>query len=357
MRSEEDLVRVLRRASDQAEPAARPLTELVAARRRRRRTRRRTLLTAAAAVLIAGGTAVAVSDRDDRTASVQDLEPVRKVWPEGISTLPIRAPDGMARRPVLSLGPDEVLLATDRVWSGPRRLDVLHRTTGAIRTLGTVPPEEARSYAANDTQIAWNATNNTVWLIPRKGGKARRLATSVDAERLALSATHLYWSRAEGGISRIPLTGGRSERVAAGLHLRTWPWAVRYAPGVRRNQDLLVNLATGERRAVRAPKDARALTCGPEHCVGVQGGRAFVQRPDGGGHRTLRADLLFRHTEQTIAGRYVEIVANGAQPTVYSLRTGQTAGVAGAVVTLDDLVYWYEGGTITVWNPAAVQDG
>ncbi|MEU9835803.1 hypothetical protein AB0D67_30065 [Streptosporangium sp. NPDC048047] len=361
-RDEQDLVRALRGAADDAPgPAGDVLT--VIADRRRRRTRRRAqsvLAVAGVVAVIGGGTAVArgafpsgggesapitgvaagpsepaatsSAEADDPSRAAEeepeaDVRPVTEVWPEAVSTIPAKAADGWKYRPITGLSATELLLSAESSFEKAGRLEVYDTVARRSTVLAEMPvPPGVKGYFAQDVEVGadsivwWGETPNDsdewadFWVVPRGGGTARRVGEVTGAqahvERIGVTADSVFWSVRAGGVYRMPLAGGSPEYVADtdGLHLLSWPWAFDVANGREgedwdRNQTKLFNLETGQTVAVNAPDGARGLRCGPAWCFGASGEETMVQRTDGSDRRTLPG-LSGRMEYMPLAGRF-----------------------------------------------------
>jgi len=378
MRSEEDLIRTLRTASGHAEQPpgalAGTLAGAVAARRRTRRLRQRAqvALAAAAVVLVAGGTATVLADRGGpaepaisvttgppaNRAPKPQLKPAAEVWPQAVQKMPAKSADGWKYRLVTSLSPTEVLTTAESSFEKAGRLEVYDTATGATRVVGDMTaPEGVRGYFAQAVDVGekyfvwWGSTPNNsdkwadFWIIPREGGKARRVGEVTGelsrVETVGVTDDSLVWSVRAGGVYRMPLTGGAPERIEGsdGLHLTTWPLAVGYAAEGERgakNQNRLVNLETGVSATIPAPPGATHLACTAEWCFGNQQDRAFRQRLDGSDHEPLPEGLLISPGGDILGDRFVRLeLTLGGDPTahyipayaVYDPETGRIGGV------------------------------
>jgi hypothetical protein len=373
MRSEEDLIRTLRTAADQAaQPPVAPgsLAHAVAARRRARRFRQRAqvALAAAAVVIVAGGTAAVLSGGggqvrpavtvDEPTVKevFPQVKPAGEVWPGAVVKMPTKATDGWKYRPVTGISPTEVLVTAESSFEKAGRLEVYDTSTGTARVVGEMPaPEGVKGYfsqavEAGEKYYAWYGTtpNNSdawadFWILPREGGTARQIGEVAGdlshVERIGVTDDHLVWSVRKGGVYRIPLTGGTPEKIDGtdGLHLTSWPLAAGYAPGERgaKNQNRVVNLETGQSTAIEAAPGTTRLTCATDWCFGAQRDRTVVQRIDGSDQKQLPEGMEFFGGE--LLGERFALVsppavgdpAEGYIPVkmVYDPVTGQIGGV------------------------------
>lgn len=393
MRSEEDLVRILRTASDQAHPPSSGLGAAVAARRRRRRIRQRAqmALAAAAVVVIAGGTAAALSSGGGQAGPatqvassaepsaaepLPEIRPASEVWPQAMAKVPAKDANGWKYQPVSTLSATEVVLATYRSFEKAGRIDVYDTATGQTRVLAEVADRKGyfvQEYATNDKYVAWygETPNNSdqwadFWVAPREGGAARQVGEVTGdlskIEKFGVTQDHVVWSLRDGGVYRMPLAGGDPEKIAEsdGLHLRSWPWAVGYAPGElgERNQNRLVNLETRESVDISVPDGVKSLTCGREWCIGMRNDRALVQRPDGADSKLLHPMFSSYGDTDLLSGRFASLMLGPPDqgkheplpPTAaYDMSTGQLVGLGkytkGGGLGLgsrEGLVYWDE---------------
>ncbi|MGI5162207.1 hypothetical protein [Microbispora sp. CA-102843] len=351
MRSERDLAAALRRAADGAPGPVDLLAGLGERRRRRTRQRYRTALAAAGVVAVAvGGTAVvrggqqtaAVANRPPATSTTVTAEepakPAREVWPEAVFTMPKKASDGSAYRPVTALSPTEILVRAESSFEVAGRLEVYDLANHTSRVVTEMAPHgkgyfEQRA-EAGPGHIAWYGTRPDThdtwadfWVAPLQGGRSVRVGEVTGAlaevETIGVSADHVVWSPKSGGVYRIPIGGGEAEKMpdTDGLWLLAWPWTADVPVGMNtsdtsdRNQSLLVNLETGERRAVTAAAGVHGLRCAVEWCVGRSGDHLVAQRLDGSATR----DLPSPSSEQTAyGGRFVWIGHS-----LYDIATGR----------------------------------
>lgn len=365
MRSERDVAAALRRAADGAPDPVDLLAGLGERRRRRTRQRYRTALAAAGVVAVAvGGTAAvrgghqttAVANRPSATSTTAataestairkgPAKPAREVWPEAVFTLPKKAADGFTYRPVTALSPTEILVTAESSFEKAGRVELYDLANHTSRVLTEMVPQGKGYYAqaveAGSGHIAWWGTRpNTgdtwadFWVAPIQGGRAVRVGEVTGAlskvETIGVTADHVVWSPRSGGVYRIPIGGGAVEKMpdTDGLWLLAWPWAADVPVGMNtmdtsdRNQSLLVNLETGERRAVTAAAGVQRLRCAVEWCVGRSGEHLVAQRLDGSATRNLPSPS----SEQTAyGGRFVWIGHS-----LYDIATGRS-GMLSAV--------------------------
>lgn len=379
MRSEEDLIRTLRTAADQAtQPPAAPgsLSYAVTARRRARRFRQRAqvALAAAAVVIVAGGTVTVLSsgggqaapavtvdestvDKSTVKESFSQVKPVGEVWPGAVVKMPTKAADGWKYRPVTGISPTEVLVTAESSFEKAGRLEVYDTSTGTARVVGEMPaPEGVKGYFSQAVEVgekyyAWygETPNNSdkwadFWILPREGGTARQVGEVTGdlsrVERIGVTGEHLVWSVRQGGVYRIPLTGGSPEKIDGtdGLHLTSWPLAAGYAPGEReeKNQNRVVNLETGQSTAIEAAPGTTRLTCATDWCFGAQRDRTVVQRIDGADQKQLPEGMEFFGGGELLGERFaLASPSGGGDPAedyipaqmVYDPATGQIGGV------------------------------
>ncbi|GGO77937.1 hypothetical protein [Nonomuraea cavernae] len=403
MRSEDDLIRTLRTAADQAGQPVVGLAGAVAARRRTRRVRQRVqrmqvALAAAAVVVVAGGTTAVLTGTGERmepavtvaTGPPRDERPLpqlkraAEVWPGAAFKMPAKAADGWRYRPVTGLSATEVLLAAESSFEKAGRLEVFDASTGKTRVVGDMPaPDGVKGYFVQAVDVGekyfvwYGETPNKpdkwadFWIMPREGGTARRVGKVTGelshVEKVGVTDDSLVWSLRKGGVYRMPLTGGPAERIDGtdGLHLVSWPLAVAYAPGEsdRKNQSRVVDLETGTATDVQAETGTTELTCGPEWCFGVRGERTVMQRLDGSDSRLLPEGLRFFGGGRILGDRFALLDAPlGGDPAtrylpsavVYDAVTGLAGGIsrvqpnggggfgAGTSSSPTTIVYWDE---------------
>jgi hypothetical protein len=423
-RTEEQLARALKAAADLAPEPPADLAQCVAARRRRRDRRRLQTALAVTGVVAVIGTGMTVVkgafvQRHDEaatepaaTASVTatprvtpTIAPAAKVWPDAVFRMPAKAPDGAAYRPVTALGPTQVLLAAERSMERAVRLEVYDTTTGTTTVLAKVPTPQGlaeyyvQAWDADERYIVWYATADSrrdgpvamFWAVPREGGTPRLVYSlsgdqAAKVERVAIAGDRIAYSLSTGGVYTLPLDrpfgdadGPELIEGSEGLYLQQWPWAGD-RPGQNgtdpaRNQTLIVNLETGERRIVRAG-DAQGVRCGATWCAGERYGeprddgrpRAVVQRYDGAERRELEslraapsldgivADRFAVLSVSAVPGRGAPEVDASKEPhpvaVVYDRVTGAMAAVGswdkdgtggfgrGTSSAPSDIVYW-----------------
>ncbi|GII79035.1 hypothetical protein Sru01_40170 [Sphaerisporangium rufum] len=376
-RTEADLTEVLHRVADSAPEPAGLFAELARRRRRRRARRRTTLAVAAAVAAVAVAAPAAIHAVGDRfTVMVRpdlasgspppvpaprrvDARPAEELWPGAIRTVPATAADGRPYRIMAVLDRTRVLLGVESSLDRMDRLEVYDSASGVRTEFARLSsPGIRRSFTgvvAGERHIAWRSEftydrrrRTELWAMPRDGGRQRPVAVLTgkdqDVERLQEAGDHLVWSTRSGGVYRVPLGGGTPERLAGtdGLHLTTWPWAADVAtPSLGdENQTLLVDLASGTRRALRPRPGVTGLRCSPDRCLGRAGGRIVIGRPDDPELKPLTEPTLERGVELG-QGRFLLVsdlveTAGGERFSglVYDLATGDVAGVGSVVGTL-----------------------
>ncbi|WP_214319404.1 hypothetical protein [Nonomuraea sediminis] len=336
MRTEEELADAMRAAAGRA-----PDTDLLAgvARRRHRRSRRRAqALTVVSVVAVVGvSTAVArgvlstgggndtaaaptapasVADStptDDPseitfTSEKMESQPIEKLWPQAIFTMPAKSADGWRYRPITGLSATEVLLAAESSFEKIGRMEIYDTATGQFRVLTDVPTTPGlKEYYPQDPDldnqnVAWYANAKKpdgtpvveFWKLPRSGGTPERFGTlegtqAKDLRAFAIDGDRVVWSRGEqGGVYSMSLAGGLPSPVAGGegLFIIDWPWAgdiPAYGKGAERNQTKVVNVKTGEVRQVHQPEGISNLRCGAVWCFGLKkdSSDSIIQHVDG----------------------------------------------------------------------------
>lgn len=373
MRTEYEIADALRTAAESApEP---DLLAGVAARRRTRTRRRLGMLAAVTAVAVAGaGTALARGDRapnpgDVATTTTEWLppgvDPVGRLWPAALSTMPIKRAEGWTYLPITALSSTEILVAVEAVPNIPRRFEIYDLSRRTTRQVTSFPPvtgtnATVREPATDGVSLVWFAFSRQkgkhpvteFWVAPLKGGRATSIHArpgNFQTEAVAVDGENVYISQRKDGISKIkgPGTLNRPD-----LRLAVWPWAGDQPVGPRANQSVLVNLKTGESRKVNAPEGAKGLRCGPVWCYGLDGaGQGFAQRPDGRDHRALPGFGQFATDRPyPVLDRFVK-----SGRLIADLETGRTAQVPGDWADMSgNIVYWRDGETYQVLNLAAV---
>ncbi|MFI6534776.1 hypothetical protein ACIBHY_20140 [Nonomuraea sp. NPDC050547] len=377
MRSEEDLVRTLRAAADQAKPLPGGLTEAVVARRRGHKKAQwaRMALAAAAVVVLAGGTAFALSSGGGQagpatqvtvTSTTEPVAHVTEAWPEAIAKVPRVASNGWKYRPVAAIGPAEILLAADQSFEKAGRVAVYDMASKATHDLGAVPDPRrgyfVQDWAGDDKHVVWygETPNNKdiwadIWVMPRTGGEARRLTEltgdQAQIEVLNVTADHVVWSVRKGGVYRIPLTGGEPEKIQGtdDLHLNAWPWAFAFGPGKQseRNQTRLVNLETGDSTDVSLLEGDEGVICNEYKCVGTQDGGMFSQGPQGDSRNLLPEGVSLHTAEERLQDDVINAMGGSKLPLAYDLRTERLVSFG-----KEGLGYWNLPG-ILAWDDDA----
>ncbi|MEW9531875.1 hypothetical protein [Microbispora sp. NPDC049125] len=396
MRTEQDLAAALRHAADNAcEPVG--LTYAVAARRARRTRRRRhrsALAVASVAVITIGGTAavrgvhrgdgvvpmthggptVSAPPAPGGAAHDATLPHVRDVWPEAVSRIPKKAPDGFSYNLLAAFSPTEILLAADSSFEKAGRLEVYDTKAGTSRVLTEMVPGKKgyyeQDFKVGEDYVVWYGTtpNNRdewadFWVAPIRGGAAVRVGEVTgalsDVETIDVTKDHVVWSVRSGGVYRMPITGGAAERIPGtdGMWLTSWPWAAdahdwRDRAKENANQSVLANLETGERRPVTAPAGVTGMRCVPQWCVGRLGDAVVAARPDGSGQVRLPGQM----TRMTVNdGRF--LLLRTPASIVYDLSTGTKAEIgARRSDGTPSSQMWDMSSSMSViaWNAAAV---
>lgn len=318
---------------------------------RRLRHRRRALATlmplaaaAATALVLATGSLTAPGRQDVATGPSPTrtgaLRPVAEVWPSAVTTIPARAADGSTYQPLTAMSATELLLRADKSPQEGFRLEVYDTARRKATALGKIPNVRAYSFPQGielgPTYILWWATvlnaHNAVdlWVLPRSGGTAAKVARitvpPISIDRIGVSRDRVVWSVKKGGLYSVPITGGTARAMPGtdGLHLVSWPWAADTGQAIDQqvNQRVLVNLETGKRTPLRAPKGVKRMRCAPTWCLDIQGEHAVAWRRDGGRPQPLRG--TFNAMISQIRGdRFV--YTTGLD--VYDLTTGQGAEI------------------------------
>ncbi|MDH2429378.1 hypothetical protein [Sphaerisporangium sp. TRM90804] len=269
-------------------------------------------------VVMLAGTFSACRSADEPPArsaappTAPSLPPAGDVWPDAFFETPARISGVRAVRPVAMLGEREVLLA-DPSSTHPVLVGYDPRTR-AHRVLARVPEGPAghriAKAASGAGRVAWMANVRgdgdppriQIWVMPVSGG-APELLTEFPGQGFSPSALDgfeiadghvVWWSGAL--VHRVPISGGAVRRVKTEGYdyMSSWPWAYD-------KEDGLLNLATGERRAVAA-MDGGSRRCGAEWCVSEltpkahELTRVVTQRVDGSG-RTLTPGV---HMEEAL---------------------------------------------------------
>lgn len=350
MTVEEQLAQALRTIADRAED--RDVLAGVTAKRRRRARRRAAGAFAGACVTVLAAWGVLVvrpapplvarpAPQTVVDAARPEANPVERVWPEAVFTMPAGS------RPRAAISATEVL-----VWAERGALEVYDAGSGrsrAVASLATAP----EVLAVDRERVVWLA-DGYAWVASlRTGGRERKVGPVAGeaVDRVALAGRYVVWSSPLGGVWRMGIDGGAPERVAAGLQLVEWPWATDEPLDTRTNPTELVDLPTGRTISIRPATGVEGLRCGPTWCAGTRGSSVVVQRSDGGGsgvHRTLRG-YPYRDRFFTGAGEIYD-AATGTTVTF----EGERAGGGMSWSTGDGVVFWAQGDGVRVVNLAAV---
>ncbi|MGW5684526.1 hypothetical protein [Nonomuraea sp. NPDC003754] len=312
----------LSRSAGRAPAAPHDLLQRVDAAARRRRRRGTAVAGAAAAAAVVAvtmtGFFVTSSLTPARPAEPAapatasgDPQPLRKVWPQAVHTLPRTLPDGRPYQVERFLDRDTLLVRTTKDGN-PDRPDGLwsyNVKSGALTRLVAVQPPKGTVVswpftAAGEGRLVWwtlrkdGARRVTdIWAAPVKGGAQRRVTSFESAPgrgeigHFAVAEGKVVWSLGgDGGLYEAPLSGGAPRRIGGteGLHLLGWPWAAAFQyPRTKKQPEPpfgeLVNVLTGERRAAPAISQDRPVNCGITWCVA--GERALTR--DGSRERLL----------------------------------------------------------------------
>ncbi|MEW9548982.1 hypothetical protein [Nonomuraea sp. NPDC050783] len=289
---------------------------------RRRRHRSRALVAAAAVVVVTGGViggvigllrgpggdgpGPATGPSAVPSAMISTpAEPVEKVWPRAVRTMPAEDSAGRELRPVALDGDGTLLVVARGRAEGGSADEVLYRydlDQAVLREVADLPRPKRKSegpaegFGMGDGVVAWwTSAKKSVrlWTAPLTGGQARQVAayeTGGDMiDSLAVAKGSIVFSVQGGGVFGVPVAGGQVRPVehGDGLHLLTWPWAG--SPGSWSPKDgapftHLVNLETGQADdAAPAREGEQLLACGVRSClVTTSGGaRAFTRQRDG----------------------------------------------------------------------------
>ncbi|MGN9844455.1 TolB family protein [Nonomuraea sp. H19] len=311
---EDDLRRVISGASERAPHPPTGFPAQIMARSRRRRTRAQALVAALAVVIVAGGAGVAVRGvGDDRattaahptpasspTAGLPD--PIEKVWPQAVRTIPAKLPDGTTFRPWLFLDDHTVLLFTWKSLEKPDALYAYDLETGQTRKIVDIPTSKkgyASGYAVGGGRVIWQTIEGTrmrLWSVPITGGKPAAIATGGPikgrADALAVAGDKLAFSLSEGGVFTVPLEGGSVTPVAGAdrHHILGWPWVGTpdVAPDNVAAFGVVLNVETGETRKAFVRPGDKFVRCGVTTCVGMtSGGKPFYRQRDGSQEREI----------------------------------------------------------------------
>jgi hypothetical protein len=364
VRTEQELRAALQRAAAHVDDPA-DLAHAVRIRHRRRARRRyqSALAFAGVVAVVAGGSAVVrgadhgnVASPIGSPATARASEapspvrpgkgiPARDVWPGAVSTIPAKSADGSSYSPVAALSPTELLLGAGKSFERTDRLDVYNTETGKSRELTRMPftgkEYFQQRFEVGEDYIGWYSTtpNNNdrsadFWVAPRRGGHAVKVGEVTgdlsEVYSIGVTKDFFVWSVLSGGVYRMPIAGGSPERLQGtdGLWLQSWPWAADVSSnrGIvaiqDRNQTLLVNLETGEKRTIAVPSGVRGLRCSTEWCVGRSGDKVLTMRPDGS--KLTWPPAQARPYDMLIfASRFAQIPGPG----LYDLDSGKTARI------------------------------
>ena len=361
-------------------------------RRVRRRRRRRVVVAGCAAVLalaVGATTVVTVTAGTDQAPTVAasteppklpdldltklpdfaNLKAPGEVWPDAVSTLPNRLPDGGIYWAVDMLPDNRYLVLT-----GPKPADFTDIPAGGFvnakvaifdvgrNTLTALSdPNEAAGTSFYFTVYAgvvgdhamWYGYGTRegkevtdVWSAPLSGGAARKVVTlTADqprdrADGFGITPQGVTWrmptpgvpptqndERKTVGFYRIGPTGG-TPRLVPGSEGFTWisgDWSTS-------DRDLtsghLWNVATGERRAwTRNPAIVGELFCGPLWCGGKStSGRPGIQKLDGTGYVELPVGVaIYPINDGRKASVTVKEIGQARDRVVWDMTTGRAA--------------------------------
>ncbi|WP_157518460.1 hypothetical protein [Herbidospora mongoliensis] len=324
------------------------------------------LATVVGATAVVSGTRGEETDAGARSAAV--AAPVSEVWRDAVFTMPAKAPDGAAYRPVTGLSATEILVTAETSFEKASRLEIYDSVAKTGRVVAEMPePAGIKGYYAQQVEVGsahfvwWGSTPNDddkwadVWAVPRTGGGAIQLAEltgeASEVERLGVVADEVVWSVRSGGIYRVPLTGGTPERVTegAGLHLLGWPWASDVSGNAASGQQKIVNLETGTTTAVGTPASVRGFRCDEAWCSGYTREGMLVQKPDGSGRHV--APGLRSLDQPALAGGFLlaggSKTADASATVVYDPQTRRVAKIGdlaafgvGLSSSPTSVVYW-----------------
>lgn len=313
---EADLVRTM---ADAADDAPLPDDDFLAGVRHRRRTRRRRHVAAVTAsvatlALLGGLTLVRLNGSTEDvmrpaawSGTVPDFESARSprdVWPDAVRRLPATLPDGAHYDVLAAAGADRYLVrAIGGQPSGPYVFDA---KAGTARLVGSQDGgDRAEIHTVTATvvsgQAVWTvyeeADGLELWAAPMDGGGAPRRLVDFpigDTPVFGVADDTVYWSVDRGSgteVYRVPLSGGEPELVTGSTGWSasgSSPWldSKRRKGGDRTGE--LWNLATEERLAWTANREAELVDCDPVLCTGqTVDGTHVVQRLDGTGYQRL----------------------------------------------------------------------
>jgi hypothetical protein len=312
-------------------------------------------------------------------------------WPSARPfAIPATLPGGLSYSPELILGP--ALTAGLATSADQLHLSVaIARPSGRARILQTDVPGLASfdALTASGGSLFWMRTrtdesgqqHTSLWTASLTGsGPPRQLAANAGTPefggtRYSLQAEsgRLHWtgSNTDGGpattLYSIPVTGGRvtTRAIPGAWQLSAWPWLT--TPPSPVPTVTLLNVVTGQRVAVRAPK-ARITVCGPAWCRISAGDSAqpqdtTVMHPDGSARRRIATGGTTAISDEVaLEGRFEPLggtidpnaVTAATALTLYDLRTGRTVMVDPAATEArasGDYLWWSSGDNETrAWH-------
>lgn len=312
---ERDLPTITGRASRRAPHAPGDLPTQVMTRSRRRRTRAYALVAAAAVVIVAGGVGVAVRTVDDGgpttaanpeptpSPTAQDLQPVEKVWPKAVHTIPAKLPGGKKVRPKILIDDRTILLET---WESFEKADAIYAyelDTGQFRKIADIRTPKgvfASGFVAGEGRIVWQTIEDKrtrFWSVPLSGGEPAAIPTDAPVEgrgdALVVARDKIAFSLHEGGVFTLPLKGGAVTPVAGAErhHILRWPWVGtpgEYTPDNETAFEEILNVETGQTSKALLRPGEKYVRCGVTTCTGWKGeGDYFFRLRDGSQERAL----------------------------------------------------------------------
>ncbi|MGW0803305.1 hypothetical protein [Nonomuraea sp. NPDC002799] len=301
-----DLEDALRRTLIRAVPYAPRTSEALLTRvEARYRARRRpwSALTIAAAAVAAVATVVSVTALvqhraapagpatgravPSATATVRPV-PVGTVWPQAVTRVPARLPDGRRYVPLRFLG-DRTLLVMSWDSQERRALHNYDLATGTAEQITSVTGRSPENFATGGHDVAWwtiDGARAAVWVAPLAGGPPRKVTTFRGVpDHLAVAGGKVFLSATSGGLFAAPLTGGTAEPVteAGEASLLDYPWVGTDEPAFT---DLL-NLRTGKRNRAVVRAGEKDIVCDSGYCALSREGQRFVRRRDGSQERPM----------------------------------------------------------------------
>ncbi|WP_020579305.1 hypothetical protein [Actinopolymorpha alba] len=378
-RLENELVTTLERAAGRA-PMPEPgfLDQLE--RRYKRKRRSRVAAVAAATALVVTGSAVGLgllggsgvtstlapagqpASPPARQAVTGGIEPVEKVWPAAVHTIPNRLPDGRKFQPQTMIDDQTVLVSAQSSFEKAKELwayDIVAKTARKVTDIST--PADAKIFASNFTigegHVAWWLGRSSgrkhsieLWAAPLAGGEAHRVATlskGAGVEKIQVIDQKVVWSVGGGGVYEAPLSGGDATLIpgTTKFALVAWPWVG--SPVTKRESwsgappDAIVhrtlrNLKTGEER-VATDRDG-AWTCAVRWCQGQVDG-TFIQRRDGSQRRHVGLEM----TERGPAADRFGLAYDRDSAVIHDFDTGKAGRMAesdGFRMLVDDRLYY-----------------